>query len=81
MLYEIGEGEVACCSKHGLAAEGGGGGGEGRGRGRGGEMGEIKSLSTFTLLDYFSRNLRALLSTLCDFVSQRERWVNNDRPT
>jgi hypothetical protein len=50
VLYEIGEGEVACCSKHGLAAEGGGG-----------QMGEIKWLSTFTLLDYFSRNLTALL--------------------
>jgi hypothetical protein len=51
VLYEIGEGEVACCTKHGLAAEG-----------RGEEMGEIKSLSTFTLFDYFSRNLTALLS-------------------
>jgi len=64
VLYEIVEGEVACCIKHGLAAGGGGG-----------EMGEVKSLSTFTLLDYFSRNLRALLSALCDFASQREWCV------
>jgi len=64
VLYEIGEGEVACCSKHGLRAER-----------MAGEMGEIKSFPTFTLFEYFARNLTALLSVLCNFIPHRETWV------
>jgi hypothetical protein len=38
-------------------------------------MGEIKSLPIFTLFDYFSRNLTALLSVMCDFISRIETCV------